>query len=163
MELKQRFGNDAVKSRGACEFQTTVDLDMQQMAEEGGQTPPRQTCGGVADQLALVAIDPRTHFVKAMVGGVDYSESQFNRGQFMPADSRGQPSKNRWCIYAAFATGRFTPASSVADTPVSYPDGYRLYSPRNYDGSFMGNIPIRTAPGAISQRTSGKTGPGGRH
>jgi penicillin-binding protein 1A len=47
--------------------------------------------------------------------------------------------------YAAFATGRYSPDSSIADTPVSYPDGYRSYSPRNYDGSFMGNISIRKA------------------
>jgi len=141
MELKQRFGNDAVV-KGGMRVQTTVDLDMQQMAEEVVKRHHGRL-RGVADQLALVAIDPRTHFVKAMVGGVDYSESQFNRA----IHARRQPGSafKPLVYYAAFATGRFTPASSVADTPVSYPDGYRLYSPRNYDGSFMGNIPIRTA------------------
>ena len=141
IELKQRFGNDAVV-KGGMRVQTTVDLNMQRMAEEVVQRH-HQRLRGVADQLALVAIDPRTHFVKAMVGGVDYSESQFNRA--IQAHRQPGSAFKPFVYYAAFATGRFTPASSVADTPVSYPDGYRYYSPRNYDGSFMGNIPIRTA------------------
>ncbi len=141
MELKQRFGNDAVV-KGGMRVQTTVDLNMQQMAKDV-VSRHHGRLRGVADQLALVAIDPRTHFVKAMVGGVDYSESQFNRA--IQAHRQPGSAFKPFVYYTAFATGRFTPASSVADTPVSYPDGYKLYSPRNYDGSFMGNIPIRTA------------------
>ncbi len=141
LELKQRFGNDAVV-KGGMRVQTTVDLNMQRMAKEV-VTRHHQRLRGVADQMALVAIDPRTHFVKAMVGGVDYSASQFNRA----TQAHRQPGSafKPFVYYTAFATGRFTPASSVADTPVSYPDGYKYYTPRNYDGSFMGNIPIRTA------------------
>nr|WP_313887356.1 penicillin-binding protein 1A [Nodosilinea sp. LEGE 07088] len=140
-ELKQRFGNDAVV-KGGMRVQTTVDLGMQQMAEATVQRHNARI-RNVADQMALVAIDPRTHFVKAMVGGVNYQESQFNRAiqAYRQPGSAFKP----FVYYTAFATGRYTPASSIADTPVSYPDGYRYYSPRNYDGSFMGNIPIRTA------------------
>ncbi|HZG39430.1 MAG TPA: penicillin-binding protein 1A [Nodosilinea sp.] len=140
-ELKQRFGNEAVL-KGGMRVQTTVDLGMQQMAEATVQRHNARI-RNVADQMALVAIDPRTHFVKAMVGGVDYRQSQFNRAiqAYRQPGSAFKP----FVYYAAFATGRYTPASSVADTPVSYPDGYRYYSPKNYDGSFMGNIPIRTA------------------
>lgn len=140
-ELKQRFGNDAVL-KGGMRVQTTVDLAMQTMAEE---TVKRHNARirNIADQMALVAIDPRTHFVKAMVGGVDYETSQFNRAiqAYRQPGSAFKP----FVYYAAFATGRYTPASLIADTPVSYPDGYRSYSPRNYDGGYMGNIPIRTA------------------
>lgn len=141
LELKQRFGNDAVV-KGGMRVQTTIDLGMQRLAEEVVQRHHRRI-GRVADQMALVAVDPRTHFVKAMVGGVDYSQSQFNRATqaYRQPGSAFKP----FVYYVAFATGRFTPASSVADTPVSYPDGYKYYSPRNYDGGFMGNIPIRTA------------------
>jgi penicillin-binding protein 1A len=141
LELKQRFGNDAVV-KGGMRVQTTVDLNMQQMAKEV-VSRHHGRLRGVADQIALVAIDPRTHFVKAMVGGVDYSSSQFNRA--IQAHRQPGSAFKPFVYYTAFATGRFTPASSVADTPVSYPDGYKYYSPRNYDGSFMGNIPIRTA------------------
>lgn len=140
-ELKQRFGNEAVV-KGGMRVQTTVDLGMQRMAEETVQRHHARI-RGIADQMALVAIDPRTHFVKAMVGGVSYQESQFNRAiqAYRQPGSAFKP----FVYYVAFATGRYTPASSIADTPVSYPDGYKYYTPRNYDGSFMGNIPIRTA------------------
>nr|WP_228037500.1 penicillin-binding protein 1A [Nodosilinea sp. LEGE 06152] len=140
-ELKQRFGNEAVV-KGGMRVQTTVDLGMQQMAEATVQRHNARI-RHIADQMALVAIDPRTHFVKAMVGGVDYQQSQFNRAvqAYRQPGSAFKP----FVYYAAFATGRYTPASSIADTPVSYPDGYRYYSPKNYDSSFMGNIPIRTA------------------
>jgi penicillin-binding protein 1A len=143
-ELKEIFGNDAVL-KGGMRVQTTVDLNMQRMAEETVQRNHallRQR-GMRADQMALVAIDPRTHFVKAMVGGVDYDKSQFNRA----VQAQRQPGSafKPFVYYAAFASGRYTPDTIIQDTPVSYPDGYEYYSPRNYDGSFMGNIPIRTA------------------
>ncbi len=141
LELKERFGADAVL-RGGMRVQTTIDLVMQRQAEEVVRSHNARIAR-MADQMALVAIDPRTHFVKAMVGGVDYNQSQFNRATM----AQRQPGSafKPFVYYAAFATGRYSPDSSIADTPVSYPDGYRSYSPRNYDGSFMGNIPIRKA------------------
>jgi penicillin-binding protein 1A len=140
-ELKARFGNEAVV-KGGMRVQTTIDLGLQRKAEEVVQRHHARIAR-MADQMALVAVDPRTHFVKAMVGGVNYQESQFNRvtQAYRQPGSAFKP----FVYYAAFATGRYTPASLVADTPVSYPDGYRSYSPRNYDGGFMGNIPIRLA------------------
>ena len=141
LELKDRFGSDAVL-RGGMRVQTTIDLAMQRKAEEVVRSHNARIAR-MADQMALVAIDPRTHFVKAMVGGADHTKSQFNRATM----AQRQPGSafKPFVYYAAFATGRYSPDSSIADTPVSYPDGYRSYSPRNYDGSFMGNISIRKA------------------
>jgi penicillin-binding protein 1A len=143
-ELKEIFGDEAVL-KGGMRVQTTVDLEMQQLAEATVQRNHallRQR-GLNADQIALVAIDPRTHFVKAMVGGVDYNTSQFNRA--IQAQRQPGSAFKPFVYYAAFASGRYTPDSVIQDSPVSYPDGYEYYSPRNYDGSFMGNIPIRKA------------------
>ncbi|NEP20020.1 MAG: penicillin-binding protein, partial [Leptolyngbya sp. SIO4C1] len=80
---------------------------------------------------------------KAIVGGVDHERSQFNRA----VQSRRQPGSafKPFVYYAAFASGRYTPDSVIGDTPVTYPDGYEYYSPKNYDGTFMGSIPIRRA------------------
>ncbi|HEY9751698.1 MAG TPA: transglycosylase domain-containing protein, partial [Coleofasciculaceae cyanobacterium] len=79
-ELTQRFGKDAL-IKGGMRVQTTVDSKMQRIAEDtvrwGNQKLNNQ--GVYADQMALVAVDPRTHYVKAMVGGVDYKKSQYNR------------------------------------------------------------------------------------
>lgn len=143
-ELKDIFGSDAVL-KGGMRVQTTVDLAMQRMAEETVQRNHgllRQR-GVYADQMALVAIDPRTHFVKAMVGGVDYTTSQFNRA--VQAQRQPGSSFKPFVYYAALASGRYTPETIIQDTAISYPDGYEYYAPKNYDGSFMGNISIRKA------------------
>ena len=139
-ELAKRFGREALL-KGGMRVQTTVDTDFQQMAEETVNRWHYRLLGeGVyADQMALVAVDPRTHFVKALVGGVDYKRSQFNRA----TQSRRQPGSSfkPFVYYTAFASGKYDPESTVYDSPVTYGN----YSPRNYDGSFAGAMSIRHA------------------
>ncbi|WP_420329817.1 transglycosylase domain-containing protein [Spirulina subsalsa] len=141
-ELQQRFGQDAVL-QGGMRVQTTVDYNFQKMAEEKVATAHRRLRGRglYADQVALVAVDPRTHFVKALVGGVNYRESQFNRA----IQSLRQPGSafKPYVYYAAFASGKFTPYSVVDDSPVRYRDGAAYYSPRNYGGGFAGPMSLR--------------------
>ncbi|MBW4521454.1 MAG: penicillin-binding protein 1A [Scytolyngbya sp. HA4215-MV1] len=143
-ELTRRFGKDAIL-KGGMRVQTTVDFKLQRIAEEVVQQghASLQYRGLYADQMALVAVDPRTHFVKAMVGGVDYRKSQYNRA----IQSLRQPGSafKPFVYYTAFASGKYSPESIINDSPVSYPDGYEYYSPQNYDGSFYGPIPIRRA------------------
>ncbi len=143
-ELQKRFGRDAVL-KGGMRIQTTVDARLQKIAEETVQRGHANLwdSGLNADQMALVAVDPRTHYVKAMVGGVDYKKSQYNRA----IQSLRQPGSSfkPFVYYTAFASGRYAPDSTISDSPVSYPDGYEYYSPKNYDGTFMGSISIRTA------------------
>lgn len=143
-ELTKRFGRDALL-KGGMRVQTTVDTKLQRIAEnvvKQGQAG-LVAQGVYADQMALVAVDPRTHFVKAMVGGVDYKKSQYNRA----IQAMRQPGSafKPFVYYTAFASGRYSPDSIVMDSPVSYPDGYEYYSPQNYDGSFSGPITVRRA------------------
>jgi penicillin-binding protein 1A len=143
-ELTRKFGRDAVL-KGGMRVQTTIDTKFQRMAEEvvkeGHESLLAQ--GVYADQMALVAVDPRTHFVKAMVGGVDYRKSQYNRA----IQALRQPGSafKPFVYYTAFASGKYGPDSIVDDSPVGYPDGYEMYYPQNYDGSFSGPISIRHA------------------
>ncbi|HEY9851724.1 MAG TPA: transglycosylase domain-containing protein [Leptolyngbyaceae cyanobacterium] len=143
-ELIQRFGRDAVQ-KGGMRVQTTIDLQFQRMAEDFIANEHRrlQRRGLWGTELALAAVDPRTHFVKAMVGGSDYEKSQFNRA----TQSRRQPGSafKPFVYYTAFATGKYSPESIVYDTPVRYRDGRNGYAPRNYDGSFSGPMSIRQA------------------
>ncbi|MGG6297299.1 transglycosylase domain-containing protein [Leptolyngbya sp. AN02str] len=142
-ELQERFGADAV-SKGGMRVQTTFDLNLQQIAEETVRNGHRRLQRSLrADQMALVAVDPRTHFVKAMVGGVDYQTSQYNRA----IQALRQPGSafKPFVYYAAYASGKYTNDSTVQDTPVSYPDGYETYSPQNYDGRFYGSMSVRSA------------------
>lgn len=143
-ELTKRFGKDAIL-KGGMRVQTTVDTKLQQIAQETVQRWHEilLSQGVYADQMSLVAVDPRTHFVKAIVGGVDYTKSQYNRA----VQALRQPGSafKPFVYYAAMASGKYGPDSTVYDSPVSYPDGDGYYSPQNYDGSFSGAVSLRNA------------------
>ncbi|MEG5038619.1 MULTISPECIES: transglycosylase domain-containing protein [unclassified Microcoleus] len=147
-ELTRRFGRDAVV-KGGMRVQTTIDLKMQRIAEETVKAwHNRLYYQGLfydrdEGQIALAAVDPRTHFVKAMVGGVDYEKSQFNRA----IQARRQPGSSfkPFIYYAAFASGKYGPDSVVYDSPVGYRDGDGYYYPQNYGGGFSGAVSIRRA------------------
>lgn len=145
-ELNRRFGPEIVL-KGGMRVQTTIDYDMQKKAEATVQRAYRTLRGrGLSAknlQIALVAVDPRTHFVKALVGGVDYSKSQLNRA----TQSRRQPGSafKPFVYYTAFASGRYTPYSVVNDAPIRIRDGSIFYRPKNYGGKYSGSMSLRTA------------------
>jgi penicillin-binding protein 1A len=143
-ELAKKFGREALL-KGGMRVQTTVEVDFQSMAEQTVAKWHKTLLsqGLYKNQIALVAIDPRTHFVKALVGGVDPKTSEFNRA----TQSQRQPGSSfkPFVYYAAFATGKYAPDSTVVDSPVSYRDGDGWYYPRNYDGGFSGAMSIRKA------------------
>ena len=95
-------------------------------------------------QGALLCIDPQTGYVRAMVGGRDFSESQFNRA----VQSRRQPgSAFKPFIYAAAIERGYTPSTLLMDSPVEYSDhdGGTYWAPKNYDKTFRGPITFRNA------------------
>ena len=92
---------------------------------------------------ALVAVEPRTGAVKAMVGGYDFERSKFNRATqaFRQVGSAFKP-----IIYAAaLEKAGYTPATIIVDAPISFPDNSSVWSPHNYDFTFWGPIPLRRA------------------
>jgi 1A family penicillin-binding protein len=144
-ELEEKFGKDVVL-QGGLRVQTTIDLKLQRIAEEVANEGHKELVdrGAYADQLALVAVDPRTGFVKALVGGVgDFEKNQFNRAVL--ARRQLGSSFKPFVYYAAFATGSYTPDSVIDDSPMNIPDGDEPYIPRNYDNRFSGSITIRQA------------------
>jgi penicillin-binding protein 1A len=94
-------------------------------------------------QGALVALDPYTGQVKAMVGGYSFNRSVFNR----VVQARRQPGSSiKPLIYAAAMDHGFTPASVVLDAPISFPNGSGgMWTPKNYGGKYYGPTPLRTA------------------
>ncbi len=94
-------------------------------------------------QAALVAIDPSSGAVKAMVGGYDFKKSQFNRSI---QAKRNAGSAFKPIIYAAALDKGLTPATIIEDAPVEYPDGAGgLWKPQNYDHEFRGSVTMREA------------------
>ena len=100
-------------------------------------------------QAALVCLEAKTGYVKAMVGGLDFSKSQFNRA----IQARRQPgSAFKPIIYAAALDKGFTPSSIIIDTPIISPTGEeeKLWKPKNYKEKFYGRTLFRT--GLIKSR-----------
>ncbi|MGQ9775654.1 MAG: penicillin-binding protein 1A [Thermodesulfobacteriota bacterium] len=95
-------------------------------------------------QGALLCLDPKTGYVKAMVGGRDFSESQFNRAIY---SSRQPGSAFKPLIYAAALEKGFNPSTTLMDSPVEYVgyDGGSYWAPKNYDKNFLGPITFRNA------------------
>jgi len=98
---------------------------------------------GAGVQGALVAIDPRSGDVVALVGGRQYERGGFNRALL----AHRQPgSAFKPFVYAAGLAAGFTPASLVDDEPVEVDDGSgHLWRPANYDGTYEGQITLRRA------------------
>ena len=91
---------------------------------------------------ALVAMDQRTGFVKAMVGGYDFERSHFNR----VTQAKRQPgSAFKPLVFAAALDRNFTPASVIVDEPISFSDNGSIWSPQNYEQRFFGPTSLRTA------------------
>jgi penicillin-binding protein 1B len=127
---------------------TTIDLDLQQLAEAAltrqldrldlsykGRTPK--------PQAALVALDPKTGNVLAMVGGRDYAESQLNRA----TDARRQPGSTfKPFVYAAALEDGLSPVQTFSDTPREFLyDRNKTYRPANFGGGYsMRDVTMRT-------------------
>ncbi len=95
-------------------------------------------------QAALLCIEAETGNVKAMVGGRDFRESQFNRA----VQSRRQPgSAFKPIIYAAALDKGYTPATMIIDSPIVYEDTEHdfTWKPKNYKERFYGPTLFRDA------------------
>ena len=93
---------------------------------------------------ALVAIDNKTGQIRAMVGGLSYARSKFNRAT---QAKRQVGSLYKPIVYTAAIDRGFTPVSVFIDEPVAYTAGPNQppYSPQNYDRKFEGPVTLRRA------------------
>ena len=136
---------------------STLDPFMQQLATEAlhkglaklEQQYPALREGESPLQGAVVVLEARTGQLRAMVGGREYRASQFNRAAqaHRQAGSLFKP----FVYLAAFEAARsdgstgVTPATMLADEPVSFESGSGPWSPQNYDRQFRGPVTVRAA------------------
>jgi penicillin-binding protein 1B len=141
-QVETRDGHDAA----ALRVHTTIDLELQQLAERAVRRQldrlEKVYKGKRTPQAALVALDPRTGHILAMVGGNRYAESQLNR----VSDARRQPgSVFKPFVYAAAFEGGLSPVSMSTDAPREFTyDTRARYSPANYGGGYsMRDVTLR--------------------
>ena len=126
---------------------TTLDLDLQEIASEAishqlDRLDSVYKARGQTPQAALVALDPKTGYVLAMIGGRDYAESQLNRA----TDAQRQPgSVFKPIVYAAALETGMSPLRTFRDAPQEFTyAGTQKYRPSNYGGGFsMRDLPMR--------------------
>ncbi|MFO7625806.1 MAG: PBP1A family penicillin-binding protein [Candidatus Fermentibacteraceae bacterium] len=93
-------------------------------------------------QGALVAVDPRTGYIRAMVGGRDFQDSEFNRAV---QTSRQPGSSFKSFVYAEAIEQGWSPGNVVLDQPVVIDLSPGEWRPRNYDMQFHGMVTLREA------------------
>lgn len=125
--------------------ETTIDLAAQRAAERAVARGAANI--GAGAQGAMVALDPRTGDVRALVGGRGYGGG-YTRGTLNRAlRARRQPgSAFKPFVYAAALAAGMTPATGVDDEPIDVPLGNgRVWSPGNSEDRYLGHTTLRTA------------------
>lgn len=155
-ELESRLEDGATQAR---EVYTTLDPDLQKAAEEAVRIGVQQVDAilrrrrGPAiakgePQVALVALDPHTGEIKALVGGRNYADSQLDRAVAMrQPGSVFKPIVYAAALETAIRGGNqiFTPATILQDTPTTFSFDGRSYAPANFKNEYMGPVTLRTA------------------
>ena len=157
-QLVQRFGWERVY-QGGLKVYTTLDPEMQKVAEaevarsiadiEQRQLKKHTQVGSDPLQAALVALDPTTGEVRAMVGGRNFDQSRFNRA----TQARRQAgSAFKPFVYAAAIEQGFTPATMISalNTPIQTLQG--AWVPDDHGGA--GSMNMRTALRTSSNRAA---------
>ena len=137
-QLVRRYGAGRVFG-GGLEVQTTIDLRLQELARKAIERVLPDPDG---PEAALVAIDPRTGAVKAMVGGRNYRRSQFN----LAAQAQRQPgSAFKPLVLAAAMRQGLSPLTELESKPVSIDAGDRIWRVTNYDHTYLGRVSLARA------------------
>ncbi|TSD02031.1 MAG: 1A family penicillin-binding protein [Parcubacteria group bacterium Athens0714_25] len=146
--LESKYGDQSLEQDGLKVF-TTLDWDKQQIAEkavaEGAQKNMQKYN---ASNAALVAIDPKTGQILAMVGSKDYFDTSID-GQVNVAIRDRQPGSSfkPYVYLTAFSKGYF-PETMLYDVETNFDTGTdKEYVPQNYDGKFRGPLKMEEALG----------------
>lgn len=156
--IVEKMYSKEVLSYAGLKIYTTLDTRLQNFAQEAvqqGLTDLDKRLGSkdydlASDeekqlyiQAALVAIDPKNGKVKALVGGRDFAISPFNRAI---SNNRLPGSSFKPFVYlAAIDRGKYTPATIVVDSAVTFEYDNQKWSPPNFDKKYRGPITLKTA------------------
>ncbi len=129
-KLLEQYGVNMV-FKGGLKIYTTLDLELQKKAEDAFLKSNKEG--------AIIAIEPQTGHIKAMVGGKNYEESEFNRA----TQALRQPgSAFKTFVYLTAIEKKLSPSLVLEDAPIVYENGW---SPENYEKEFRGFVTLREA------------------
>ncbi|TSC72296.1 MAG: 1A family penicillin-binding protein [Parcubacteria group bacterium Gr01-1014_38] len=142
--LEQEYGETLVE-QGGLKVTTTLDVNMQRAAEEAITQQAPKNLAYDARNAALTAMNPRNGDLLAMVGSVDYFDTENDGNVNVAIRPRSPGSSFKPIVYAeAFRKG-FTPNTVLADVPIDFAAAGKSYSPKNFDLKYRGPVTIRQA------------------
>jgi 1A family penicillin-binding protein len=139
--VEQQFGTESLFREG-LQITTSLDVDLQHLAEKSATDHIATIKERNATNAALVAIEPSSGEVLAMLGSVDFNDTKID-GQVNVALALRQPGSTLkpFTYVTAFGEG-WTPATTVWDIPTTFPGGYK---PNDFDNRFPGPMSVRDA------------------
>ncbi len=137
-QLVDKYGAGNVFG-GGLRVTSTIDLALQERARQAIEKVLRNPDGPAA---ALVAVEPDTGAVRAMFGGRNFRESQFN----LAAQAERQPgSAFKPIVLATAMREGISPATSLDSRPISIDAGDRIWKVTNYDNTYLGEVSLSSA------------------
>src|SRR3989344_2338730 len=153
--LEQKYGTDAV-GQGGLRVVTTLDYDLQQRAEASVEKfAPGLLKNLNASNQGLVAVDPKTGQILAMVGSKGYFDDTIDGKVNVTIANRQPGSSFKPFVYATAFEKGYTPDTVIFDLPTQFSTAcqpsdignstYPCYAPGNFDGGFEGPMKLRAA------------------
>ena len=142
-QLIEKYGENTVNT-GGLKVYTTLDLEKQKMAEEAVATNVDKNKGRYkASNASLVAMDPKSGQILAMVGSRDFFDENIDGNVNVAIASRQPGSSFKPFVYSTMMKQEnWGAGSTLYDVPTDFGGGYR---PRNYNGGFQGPMSMRSA------------------
>lgn len=143
-QIADEYGEDQIQKEG-LNIITTLDYDKQKIAEKSVTDGVPKNTKYNASNAALVAVDPKTGQVLAMVGSKDYFDNSID-GQVNVADSLRQPGSSfkPFAYATAFKSPDYSPSKIIFDLKTDF-GGNPPYIPQNYNGKTNGPVTMRQA------------------
>lgn len=140
-ELLKRYGEQKLANSGFT-VKTSINLDDQRYAEKIIKQQVINLQYNKVTNAALVALDPKTGEIQALVGSHDWFDE--DNGKINMVVAPRQPGSSFKPIVYTLALNKrlITPATLLDDKPITYPDGYK---PLNYDRTFRDQVLVRRA------------------
>lgn len=143
--LVDKYGEDMVE-KGGLEVTTSLDLSIQEMAEEVVQKEVEKLKGLRVGNGAAIVTNPQTGEILAMVGSKNYYDTAHDGNVNVTTSIRQPGSSIKVVNYSYALEDGYTPASIIDDSKITYVTaGTTPYSPVNYDGKFIGPVSLRSA------------------
>ena len=143
--LESKYGEQVVE-QGGLKVYTTLDWDKQQFAEKAVFDGVEKNKVWNAKNAALVAVDPKTGQILAMVGSKDYFDKSIDGNVNVAIRPRQPGSSFKPYVYLTAFTKGYTPETLLFDVPTNFStDDGKEYKPQNYDGQFHGPLQMKSA------------------